>query len=125
MRYIAEFFLINNWGKSACEATIKSQAIDTVFKLGKEKPFDVILVEQFNTDCMLGIAYLLKTPVIGLSSCALMPWHYDRVANPHIPSYIPTVFAGLSEKMGFGGRLANWIVIHGMKLLYRFVKIFF
>lgn len=85
-----------------------------------KQPFDVIIMEQFNSDCMMGVAWKLQAPVIGLSSCALMPWHYDRVGNPHISSYVPALFMGYSDNMSYAARLANWLTIHGMKLLYRY-----
>lgn len=76
--------------------------------------FDVIIMEQFNTDCLMGLAHKLQSPVIGLSSCAMMPWHYERVGQPHIPSYIPALFMGSSDDMNFGHRLANWLSVHGL-----------
>lgn len=75
-------------------------------------------MEQFNADCMTGVAWKLNIPFIALSSCALMPWHYDRFGNPHIPSYIPSLFVGYDDKMTFAERVSNWFAVHVMKLLY-------
>lgn len=116
-QHFIEFFLLKEWGKEACEVLLKSEALDTVLK--SKKHYDVILVEQFNTDCSMGVAHILKSPVIALSSCALMPWHYDRFGLPLNPSYIPTLFLGQNEEMSFIYRVANWITTHTMKFLYK------
>lgn len=115
--HFIEFFLLYNWGKESCEKTLNSKVIKKILK--KKEQYDVIVMEQFNTDCMAAIAHKLNAPFIGVSSCALMPWHYDRVSNPHIPSYIPGLFMGYSEKMSYSERLSNWIAVNGLQLLYK------
>lgn len=75
-------------------------------------------MEQFNSDCMMGVAWKLQAPVIGLSSCTLMPWHFNRIGNPHIPAYIPSLFVGYSDKMTYLERLSNWLAVHGIIFLY-------
>lgn len=76
-------------------------------------------METFNTDCLYGVAWKLQAPVISLSSCNLMPWHYDRVGNPHIPSYVPSLFMEHSDKMTFSQRLMNFLDIHFKKGFYK------
>uniref|UniRef100_A0A2M3Z1Z1 UDP-glucuronosyltransferase n=1 Tax=Anopheles braziliensis TaxID=58242 RepID=A0A2M3Z1Z1_9DIPT len=114
--HFMEFFMLYSWGKQACENALNSAAIRTV--LESKVQYDLVLLEQFNSDCMLGVAHLLNAPYIGLSSCPLMPWHYDRVGNPIIPSYVPSLFMGYTERMDFSQRLANWITVQSFKLLY-------
>ncbi|XP_062548930.1 UDP-glycosyltransferase UGT5-like [Armigeres subalbatus] len=111
-----EFFLLYDWGKQACENALNSAAIKQV--LESKIQYDLILVEQFNTDCMLGVIHLLNTPFIGLSSCPMLPWHYSRVGNPINPSYIPSLFMGYSEKMTFTQRVANFISAQTFKAMY-------
>lgn len=111
--------MLYNWGVEACHNALNSSAIKQV--LSTKEPYDVIILEQFNSDCMMGIAWKLQLPVIGMSSCHLMPWHYDRIGNPLIPSYIPALFKGFSDKMDYFERISNWVAIHGMKFLYRLV----
>lgn len=89
-------------------------------KTNKEK-YDLIILEEFNTDCPLGIAHKFNAPFIALSSCAMMSWHYDRMGMPHIPSYMPVLFSQNAEKMTFIQRLKNWFVIHTHNLIYRWV----
>lgn len=88
---------------------------------GRREPFDLIIVEQFNTDCMLGIAHKLKAPVIGLSSCNIMPWHFPRIGLPYEPGFYPTTFIGASDNMSFSSRLSNWFTFVYTNTLYRFL----
>lgn len=112
-----EFFMLYQWGMEACELALNSTSVKNILKSNKK--FDVILLEQFNSDCMMGVAWKLKAPVIGLSSCVMMPWHYDRLANPIYPSYVPGLFLGHSDQMNFMERWNNWVGINGFKLLYK------
>lgn len=114
--HFMEFFMLYDWGKQACENALNSEAIKTLVE--SKVQYDLVLVEQFNNDCMLGVAHLLNAPYIGLSSCPLMPWHYDRVGNPIAPSYIPSLFMGYSEKMSFKERLGNYISAYAFKAMY-------
>jgi glucuronosyltransferase len=107
-------------GTDACEAFFNSKHIKTLFDLNKDQPFDLLITEYFNTDCVLGLAYKLNiTKFIGMSSCALMPWHYDRVGLPDTPSYIPNEFVGFSSRMSLSERIENWLVVTATKIGYR------
>ena len=115
--HLYEMFFAYEWGKMACKHAYSSPELQKILKT-KEK-YDLIVMEHFNSDCMMGVAWHLKAPVIAMSSCALMPWHYDRVGNPLIPSFVPTLFQPSSEKMTFTDRFYNFIDAHLMRILYR------
>ncbi|XP_054739701.1 UDP-glycosyltransferase UGT5-like [Anastrepha obliqua] len=114
--HFAEFFLLHEWGKDACNHTLRSDALAQVLR--QRQRFDVIIMEQFNSDCMVAVAHQLKAPFIALSSCAMMPWHYERMGVPIVTSSVPALFMGQSESMNFGARLANWFTFHAMRWLY-------
>lgn len=65
--HFLEFFMLSKYAKETCEITLNSSAIKNVFNQGRREPFDLIIVELWNTDCMLGVAEKLKAPIIGLS----------------------------------------------------------
>lgn len=111
------------WGVSSCTAALNSSAIDEILETHRKAPFDVVVMEFFATDCMAGITWMLQAPLVGLSSCALMPWHYDRVGLPDTPSYIPSEFSAFSEEMSFLERAENFLVTRLVKALYRAVQI--
>ncbi|KAH8412371.1 hypothetical protein KR009_001525 [Drosophila setifemur] len=113
-----EFFVLYQLGTESCNTTLHSQALAEVLQ---HPPgyYDVVLMEHFNSDCMMSIPYLLQAPVVALSSCALMPWHYERLGAPLIPSYMSAQPQGKSQEMSFAGRLGNWITVHSLQWLYK------
>lgn len=50
-----------------------------------------------------------------------MPWSFDRVGAPSIPSYIPSMFIQASDTMSFLERLENWAKIHTMNLMHDYL----
>ncbi|XP_017768995.1 PREDICTED: UDP-glucuronosyltransferase 1-7C-like isoform X3 [Nicrophorus vespilloides] len=77
--------------------------------LESDAKFDLILVEQFDSDCFLGFAHHYKVPFIGLTSHILMPWTAARIAIIDNPSYIPNHFMDFSDRMGFVERVENTV----------------
>lgn len=116
--HFIEFFMLRGWGLESCENALKSTAIQNLIKT---KPhFDLIIMENFNNDCMFGVTHRFpNTPIIGLSSCAVMPWFYDRLGSVSNPSLVPALFMGHSDHMTFKQRLANWIAHYGLKWMFR------
>lgn len=109
--------MIHKWSLRSCEVTLNSKAIAEVLHM--KRKFDVVIVQQFNTDCMLGVAWKLNAPVIGFSSTYIMPYHYERLGTPLAASHVPSLLLGYSDKMTFSQRLNNWIVAHSFPLLRR------
>lgn len=109
--------MLHEWGRESCETAVNSAAMEKLFKM--KQRFDVIVVEQFNTDCMLGVAWKLKAPIVGLSSSAIMPYYYDRLGLAHQPSHVPVMFLGYSDKMTFSQRISNWLAAHAFPLMRR------
>lgn len=117
--HLLEFFMLYQWGIEACDHTLNSSVLKNVLNQGRREPFDLVIVEQFNSDCMLGVAHKLKAPVIGLSSCNIMPWHFSRIGLPYEPGFFPTTFTGATDQMTFGQRLSNWFTFVYMNVMYR------
>ncbi len=109
--------MLHEWGRESCEKAINSAGMEKILKI-KDR-FDVIIVEQFNSDCMLGVAWKLKAPIIGLSSSPIMPYLYDRFGLTHKPSHVPVMFMGYSDKMTYLQRLSNWLAAHIFPLMRR------
>ncbi|XP_045486743.1 UDP-glycosyltransferase UGT5-like [Pieris rapae] len=72
-------------GAASCKTLLDNQGVQDLWKYRKN--FDVVLVEQFNSDCSLGLAYELGAPVVGITANSLMPQHYKRYGVPDNPSY--------------------------------------
>lgn len=106
-------------GDVVCRDIFHSKQLDDVLQTHAEKPFDLVVTEFFDTDCVLGIIHVMNVPFVGISSCVLMPWHYDRVAVPDLPSYVASEFVGFSERMTFSERFKSFVVTKAMKILYK------
>lgn len=117
--HFREMYELAAWGKVACAEALSDSIIDRVLEMHKRDPFDLVITEFFETDCMLGVIYKMQVPFIGLSSCALMPWHTDRIGTPGTPSHIASEFVGFTEKMSYYERFVSYTVTTSVKYLYR------
>lgn len=106
-------------GKGNCELMLANKDVQSMIR---QKPkFDVVVVEQFNSDCALGLAYKLNAPVVGITSHVLMPFHYNRLGIPCNPSYVPFHFLGGGTKPTLVQRLERVVFDIYFKAAYYFV----
>lgn len=93
-----------------CEKLLDAE----VFKefVNAEGDYDVILVEHFNSDCMLGLVHNYGVPSVGLMSCAMMPFTPWRVGAPDNPAYVPVMVLPLTDTMTFLERFENTLVLY-------------
>ncbi|XP_004531361.1 UDP-glucuronosyltransferase isoform X1 [Ceratitis capitata] len=117
---LLEAELLHSEGQKSCELFYKSGHVDRILKRHEQQPFDLVITEYFNTDCQMGIPYLLNVPVVGLSSCLLMPYYYDRIVLPDFPSYVQSEFVGFPEELNWHERLLNFIQSKVIKSYYRY-----
>ncbi|XP_044733443.1 UDP-glycosyltransferase UGT5-like [Chrysoperla carnea] len=99
-------------GQRNCEALNYPQIQNLV---RSNKTFDLILQENFNSDCFMALNYIFQAPSIGLSSCTVMTWLHARFGIPVNPSYRPITNLPHGDKMTFYQRVSNTVYyfIHG------------
>lgn len=114
-----EFFSLFHLGDIVCRDIFQSKQLDKVLRLHAAQPFDLVVTELFDTDCLLGVIHVMNVPYVGLSSCVMMPWLYNRVAVPDLPSFVASEFVGFSEQMSFGERFKSWVITKSMKIMYK------
>lgn len=83
---------LTKFGINNCRTLVSNEQVREL--VARKPKFDVVVVEQFNSDCALGIAYKLGAPVVGITSHVLMPYHYKRFGIPSNPAYVPSHFLG-------------------------------
>ncbi|XP_025829209.1 UDP-glucuronosyltransferase 2B1-like [Agrilus planipennis] len=105
--------------KRTCAAVLPSPQIKEFLK--GNLTYDVILTELFNTNCFMYVAAKVNAPIIGLSSCAILPFWNELFANPDNPSYIPMMFMDYSDKLTFLERVENTLVLWYHKLYFELV----
>lgn len=83
--------------------------------------FDLVIVEQFVTDCGLAVAYKLNAPAIGIAAHILSPWTYSRLGAPNNPAYVPNHFFGSGTKPNLLNRIKSVVINFGMNMYYTYV----
>lgn len=116
---LKSYYSLFTEGQTTCGTLYASGHVRTVLKRHQEKPYDLLLTEYFSTDCQLAIAKLLHLPIIGVSTCALMPYFYDRIDLPDTPAYIQSEFVGFAHPLNWSERLLNFVQAKLLKLLYK------
>ncbi|XP_023955103.2 UDP-glucosyltransferase 2-like isoform X2 [Bicyclus anynana] len=112
------FKLLSISATDICSKVINLPSLNEALK----KEYDVVLMENFNSDCMYGLLHVhgIKAPVIGLSSCVLMPWSTERVGASDNPSYVPVVTTKFTPHMTFMERIENTFWRIYFKLWFRY-----
>lgn len=90
--------------------------------IATKQHFDVVIVEMFLTEPLLGLGNVFDAPVIGVSTFGAHKWTTDLVGTPNIASFVPHTFLGYTDQMSFGQRLKNslhsWFDDITMPILY-------
>ncbi|KAJ8719644.1 hypothetical protein PYW08_011819 [Mythimna loreyi] len=111
------FFLMNT-GSDNCVTLLEDENVQNLWK--SKAKFDLVLVEQFNTDCALGLAHVLGAPVVGLTSHVLCPWHYEVYGVQYNPAYVANVFLEGGTKPTLFQRIERTIFHNYFIYLYKF-----
>ncbi|XP_075974221.1 UDP-glycosyltransferase UGT5-like isoform X2 [Anticarsia gemmatalis] len=87
-----------------------------------QKNYDLVLIENFNSDCMLGLlhVYGIKAPVVSMLSCPMMQWSPSRIGAIDNPSYVPVISSRSTSKMSFLERMENTAMNVYFKWWYRY-----
>lgn len=81
----------------------------TEFKkfIASSQTFDVVIVEEFQSEAVKYLAYHFKAPLIVFNSMDTNEWTNPYQGNPDSPAYIPNAFHKFSCQMSFFERLHN------------------
>lgn len=110
-------FLVN-FGTENCKLLLEDETVQELWK--SDYKFDVVLVEQFNSDCPLGLAHRLGAPVVGLTSHMLMPWHYNRFGLRYNPAYMPFMFLEGGTNPTLFQRVERLVIDSYLNILYKY-----
>lgn len=110
-------FLVK-FGTENCKLLLEDEGVQELWM--SDYKFDLILVEQFNGDCPLGLAHKLGAPVVGLTSHMLMPWHYNRFGIQYKPSYMSFMFLEGGTKPNLFQRVERTVLGTYLNILYKY-----
>lgn len=111
-------FYLANTGIENCKIMLGNEQVQSLIK--RKPKYDVVVVEQFNSDCALGVAYKFQAPVVGIMSHVLMPYHYKRFGIPYNPAYVPFHFLEGGTKPTLYHRIERTIFDFYFKSLFNF-----
>lgn len=111
-----EVLHLKSFQDSVCDSFMSSEVIKKI----KDLNFDLVIAEFFNTNCILSVFEYIRAPLVGVSSCGILPWFNPLFGNPDNPSYIPNVFLDYSNEMTLIERFENTFVSIFSKLFYNF-----
>ncbi|CAG9767024.1 unnamed protein product [Ceutorhynchus assimilis] len=90
----------------ACKSAFENPKLQQLKKT--KKKYDLLIVELFMSDCMLGWGWYFDVPTILVSSSYPLPSRVDRFGLPESTGYITTYFArGFSTEMSLFERFVN------------------
>ncbi|PSN40304.1 2-hydroxyacylsphingosine 1-beta-galactosyltransferase [Blattella germanica] len=93
-------------GLHTCEKVLQDKEVQGILQ-STEIHFDLILIEAFFNECLLGFAHKFRAPTVHICSHGGMFWMGDYVGNPNPHAYVPDVFFDFSDKMTFQQRVWN------------------
>lgn len=108
--------MLNEIGIEVCKAFFTTDIAKRLRETTKK--YDLIVTELFSNNCLLGYSYVLKVPVITLTTSVNLPWASDLFGLPDNPSYIPTYFNPSTSEMNLFERIWNTYDLIYSKLMY-------
>ena len=106
-------------GNTYCKKIIRNREVQEL--ITSATYFDVVIVEQFVTDCGLAVAYKLNAPAIGITTHILMPWTYSRLGVPNHPAFVPNRVVAYGTKPNLWNRIKSAMINFGMNTYYTHV----
>ncbi|XP_049793728.1 UDP-glycosyltransferase UGT5-like [Schistocerca nitens] len=93
------------FGVSSCEIFLQTESVRRLFLA--EHKFDVMIIEEFFSECFLPLAHSLRIPVIGVATISPTSWMADIVGSSSPYAYVPDTFLWYTDRMSFLQRLHN------------------
>ncbi|CAH2076948.1 unnamed protein product, partial [Iphiclides podalirius] len=116
LQSLHEVTVLRDVGLRVCESILNWPSLADALT----REYDLVLMENFNSDCMLGLmhVYGMRAPIVGISSCTLLPWTADRFGLVDNPAYVPLITTSYTTNMTFKQRLENSFVNLYLKYWY-------
>ncbi|XP_034232816.1 UDP-glucuronosyltransferase 2B30-like isoform X2 [Thrips palmi] len=104
-----DFWFITQFGHYSCDDIYSHPPVRELIEKDR-RGFDLIINENFNTNCFLGLVHRFRpAPYIAMSSCAPFSWDYHRLGNPYHAATMPNTFLWFSDEMSFPERVINTV----------------
>ncbi|XP_066247772.1 UDP-glucosyltransferase 2-like [Euwallacea similis] len=101
--------ILHNMGLNFTEQLLANHQVQKL--IHSEEKFDLVAVETFFNEAHHAFAKHFNAHQVLLHSMGILEWNSHMVANPNLPSYLPTTFTGYTTKMNFKERFRNTIAL--------------
>lgn len=91
-----------------CETVLQSKNVQEFIR--ERNDFDLILLEDFFSDCFWPLVQMYNCPVIRLISHILTPWHAKHTGNPLSSAFVANIHLKLNVEMSFFERMENFLM---------------
>ncbi|KAG4079716.1 hypothetical protein HA402_004421 [Bradysia odoriphaga] len=92
-------------GADLCNLTLSHANVKALYG----RKFDLIVLEMFSTEALIGLGQQFNAPVIAYSALATSRWTNDLIGNESPTSYIPHPFLDLPVKFNLWHRVCNYL----------------
>lgn len=75
--------------------------------LKSNEQFDLIILDLFLTDALLGLSTVFNCPVVALSANGPHTWVNDLLGSPRPAAFVPHMYTDFTDRMNLGKRLEN------------------
>ncbi|XP_063924758.1 UDP-glycosyltransferase UGT5-like [Zophobas morio] len=93
-------------GNMITEKTFSQKSVQDLLK--SDETFDVMIMEHFVNDALVGIAHRFKIPVVLIGCTRASSINNYIFANPAPSSYVPNILGTFTKHMNFWERLENF-----------------
>lgn len=90
-------------GADLCSITLSHSNLKALYG----RKYDLIVVEIFGTESLIGLGQQFKAPVIGFSTFSTSRWTNDIIGNPSPLSYVSHAMLDFPDKMNLWHRIYN------------------
>lgn len=102
--------IATTYGNDFCDL----MALEKMQKFIKNPPhhYDLVITEAFSSSCYIGLGYVLKAPVITVSTLLDFSWVSEAIGNPSSAAFATNVFMNKAFISTFFERLQSTFVHH-------------
>lgn len=90
-------------GIDLCNMTLTHPNVQALYG----RKYDLVIVEIFGTDSLVGLGQQFDAPVIGYSTFSTNRWANDLIGNPSPLSYVSHPLMDFPDKMNIWHRIYN------------------
>lgn len=114
-KYFSNMYMLYKMRFVTCE-NLKHPAVKKLSENGEK--FDLVLIENFNTNCFMSFVHKFNAPFIDISTHQPMPWTIHNLRLYNEASFIPTLLSPILKPMNLFYRTMNVLSLYVSSALY-------